>query len=144
MSQKKIEENDRRIIIPVPQSLLNNIFQLILDRRFSEAEMSLEEIEARFKEEGYDEFKRGFIQALRGIILTYRSNDQDIFLNVLDSNNSDALKKCYEEFLKDSRNRLHGDYDRGFFLALANYIHFMLKRAGSSRRDNIRSEGKLE
>lgn len=132
MSQKKIKENDSRIIIPVPQSLLNNIFQLILDRRFSEAERSLEEMEVKFKEEGYNEFKRGFIQALRGIILTYRSSDQDVFLSALDPNNSDALKKYYEEFLKNSRNRLHGDYDRGFFLALANYIHFMLKLAGSS------------
>ncbi|MBS7640009.1 MAG: hypothetical protein QW804_03080 [Candidatus Bathyarchaeia archaeon] len=140
MSQKKIGENGK---IPISSSLLNNIFQLIMDRRFSEAERNLDEVVAKLGEEGRDEFKRGFIKALKGIILMYRSNEQESFIRTLDPNNIDSLKRYLEEFTRNSRDMLQGEYDRGYFLALANYIRFMLRRAGSGREDKAEDDGGL-
>lgn len=132
MSPKKIGENGDKI--PISKSLLNGFFQLILERRLSEAERSLEEIETRIRAEGLNEFNRGFIRALKGIILMHRSNDQYVFLSSLNPNNIDALNKYYQEFTRDAGNMLHGDYDRGYFLAMAKYIYFMLKHAESSQK----------
>lgn len=140
MSQKKIEENSK---IPIPSSLLNNIFQLIMDRRLSEAERNVDEVAVKLEEGGRDEFKRGFIKALKGIILMYRSNEQETFIRALDPNNIDSLRRYLEEFLRNSRDMLYGEYDRGYFLALANYIRFILRRAGFRRESKAEDDGGL-
>jgi len=129
MSPKKIEKYKREII--VSPLLLNRIFQSMLERRFTEAERRLEEIETKIREKNYNEFKRGFIQALKGMILMYRSNDRDTFLNNIDLKDVNVLKKYYREFSKNAENRLHADYDRGYFFALAKYIFFILKQTKS-------------
>jgi len=129
MSPKKIDRRKHEIIVSPP--LLNRIFQSILERRFTEAERRLEEIETKIRGKNYDEFKRGFIQALKGMILMHRSNDRDTFLNNIDLKDTNALKKYYREFSKNAENRLHADYDRGYFLALAKYMSFILKQAKS-------------
>ncbi len=131
MSRKKIDRNKSVIVSPL---LLNRVFQSILERRFAEAERRLGELETKIREKDYNEFKRGFMQALKGMILMYRSNDKDTFLNNIDPQDIQAIKKYYKEFSKNAENRLHGDYDRGYFLALAKYMFFMLKRANQSRR----------
>lgn len=138
MSPKKTEENGDNI--PISKSLLNGFFQLILEGRLSEAERSLEEIEVKIKTEGSSEFNRGFLKALKGIILMHRSNDQYVFLSSLNPNNIDALKKYHQEFMREARKMLHGDYDRGYFLALAKYIYFMLKYAESSQKRALAEE----
>ena len=65
------------------------------------------------------------------MILMHRSNDRDTFLNNIDLKDTNALKKYYREFSKNAENRLHADYDRGYFLALTKYMSFILKQAKS-------------
>ncbi|MEM3955838.1 MAG: hypothetical protein QW424_03690 [Candidatus Bathyarchaeia archaeon] len=113
----------------LPNKVLKEFFETILDRRFSEADEILKGIEVNVREVNND-FMRGFFQGLRGIFYMHKSGDQDTFLGKLDLNNVDALRKYYNEFLENSKRKLHSDYDRGYFLALAEYIGFILRRRG--------------
>jgi ATP/maltotriose-dependent transcriptional regulator MalT len=129
MSVKRIERAGNRI--PVPTALLDSFFQHISDRRFTEAEKCLQEIDEKIREKDYNDFKRGFIQALKGILIMLRSTDQSTFLSNLNLSNIENLKKYYSEFSSNANNGLHADYDRGYFSALAEYILFAIKRAES-------------
>jgi ATP/maltotriose-dependent transcriptional regulator MalT len=120
----------------VEPHLLSNVFQNILNRRFADAERSIDEMEAKIKERGYSEFASGFICALRGIVLMYRAGEQDTFISKLDLNNTDMLKKYYREFLEHSKNKLHADYDCGYFSALAEFLRFALKNVDKKREQH--------
>lgn len=113
----------------ISQALLNDFFRAIFDRRFNDAEKVLQEIEANITCDE-DEFKHGFIRALKGIILMSRSDDQYVFLSKLNVRDVEALKKYHREFLDEARRILHSEYDRGYFSALAEYIRFILRNAG--------------
>ncbi|MEM4983010.1 MAG: hypothetical protein QXK73_05405 [Candidatus Bathyarchaeia archaeon] len=117
--------------------LLGDFFRAILSKRFNEAEKILYEIEGEAKGEN-DEFRRGFIQGLKGILYMQRSNEQHTFLSTLDLNNIDLLREHYREFLENSRKKLRSDYDRGYFSALAEHIRFCLKTL--SPKKNIQEE----
>lgn len=112
--------------VTIPSKLLNDFFRAVLEKRFSKAEGIIQEIEAEIKGER-GEFESGFIQALKGIMLMYRSNDRYTFLNNVDLSNVDFIKRCQHEFSERSRRKLHGDYDRGYFSALAEYLNFMIE-----------------
>jgi hypothetical protein len=134
MSLKKMEKSgNSRFVEP---HLLSNVFQNILNRRFADAERSIDEMEAKIKERGYSEFASGFICALRGIVLMYRAGEQDTFISKLDLNNTDMLKKYYREFLEHSKNKLHADYDCGYFSALAEFLRFTLKNVDKKREQH--------
>lgn len=106
--------------------LLGDFFRAILSKKFNEAEKILHEMEGEAKG-GDNEFKRGFMQGLKGILYMQRSNEQHTFLSTLDLNNIDLLREHYREFLENSRKKLRSDYDEGYFSALTEYIHFCLE-----------------
>jgi len=117
----------------VPLALMTRFFQLLSQRKFTEAERVLERIKVRMRKNGEQEFNRGYLEALGGIILTQRSTGEsyEFFAN-LDLNDVDALKKHYEDFRRNTQNRFHADYDRGYFSALADYMRVVLKTAKSN------------
>lgn len=134
MSVKKREQVGSRI--PLSLQLLNIFFKAAIDRKFTEAEKILQEIEEKSKGDEDSEFKRGFIQALKGIITMQRSNDQFTILSNLDLSDIETLKKYYSKFSANAKSKLHADYDRGYFLALAEYMLFALRYAKTSQKDN--------
>ncbi len=111
--------------MPISRVFVTRFFQLVTNRRFAEAERVLERIKLKVQE---TEWNKGYFQALNGILLTQRSNeDQYAFLPNLDLNNENELKKYRREFLKQARNKIHADYDRGFFSAWADYMRVSIK-----------------
>ena len=110
--------------MPISRVFVTRFFQLVTRRRFAEAERVLERIKLKIQE---TEWNRGYFQALNGILLTQKSNDEYAFLPNIDLNNEDELKKYRREFLKQSRNKVHADYDRGFFTAWADYMRISIK-----------------
>lgn len=131
MSLKKMEKSGNSKF--VDQLLLSNVFQHILSRRFADAERSIDELEVKIRERGYSEFASGFICALKGIVLMYRAGERDAFVSKLDLNNEIMLKKYYREFLEHSKNKLHADYDCGYFSAMAEFVRFALKNIDKKR-----------
>jgi len=112
----------------VPLALMTRLFQLVSERKFAEAERILERITARMKKSGQQEFNRGYLEALSGIILTYRSSGESYeFFSNLNLNDAEALKMHYRDFKQNTESRFHADYDRGYFSALADYMRVVLR-----------------
>ena len=110
--------------MPISLAFVTRFFQLVTRRRFAEAERVLERLKKKIRE---TDWNRGYFRALQGIILARKSNDPYAFLSNLDFNDKDRLRSYRREFLKHARNKLHSDYDRGFFSAWADYTRILSK-----------------
>jgi hypothetical protein len=106
--------------MPVPSALVTRFFQLILNKQFAEAERELERLKQKMHK---TEWNRGYFRALYGMLLVRRSNNNDsyAFFAKLDLNDKEALQAYRREFLNHVKNRLHGEFDRGFFAAWADF-----------------------
>ena len=104
--------------MPVPSALVTRFFQLIASRQFTEAERELERVKQKMQK---TEWNRGYFRALYGIFLTRKANgDSYALLSKMDFDDKPSLHGYRREFLGHVRNRLHGDFDRGFFSAWAD------------------------
>ena len=110
--------------MPLSKIFVTRFFQLVTERRFAEAERVLERIKLKIQE---TDWNRGYFQALNGILLAQKSSDEYAFLPKLDINNEEELKKYRREFAQQSKDRIHADYDRGFFSAWADYLRISTK-----------------
>jgi len=111
--------------MPISPALVTRFFQLVTNRQFAEAERELERLSKDAKK---NEFNSGFLRALDGMILAFRSNDdQYVFLPNVNLNDKRELIKYRREFSKHEKNKLHSDYDRGFFKAWAEYMRVLIK-----------------
>lgn len=129
--------------MPIPRVFVARFFQLVTNRRFAEAERTLERIKLKIHE---TEWNRGYFQALQGIVLATKANDdQYVFLSNVDTNDDNELKRHRREFLKSAKNKLHADYDRGFFSAWADYIRALTRlKAAESVDDRKKAEQPVE
>jgi len=85
----------------------------------------LERLRKRVEE---NEWNRGYIQALEGMLSAQRSKeDSYAFLPNLEFNDKKELRKHRQEFLRYATDRLHADYDRGFFSAWAEYMRVLVR-----------------
>jgi hypothetical protein len=96
----------------------------VVNRQFAEAKRELERIKQKMHK---TEWNRGYFRALYGMLLARRSNNNDsyAFFSKLDLNDKAALHGYRREFLEHVKNRLHGDFDRGFFSALADCMRVL-------------------
>ncbi|MGQ9539031.1 MAG: hypothetical protein ACUVTE_05585 [Candidatus Bathycorpusculaceae bacterium] len=112
--------------MPVPSALVTRFFQLILNKQFAEAERELERLKQKMHK---TEWNRGYFRALYGMLLVKRSNNSNsyAFFSKLDLNDKEALQAYRRKFLSHIKNRLHGDFDRGFFAAWADFTRVTSK-----------------
>jgi len=111
--------------MPISRVFVTRFFQLVTNRRFAEAERVLERIKLKIQE---TEWNKGYFQALNGILLALKSNDdQYAFLSNMNFENENELKKYRRDFLKEARSKIHADYDRGFFSAWVDYLRVSIK-----------------
>jgi hypothetical protein len=121
--------------MPIPRVLVTRYFQLLINRQFAEAERELEKIKQKMHK---TEWNRGYFRGLYGMMLARRSNNNDsyAFFSKLDLNDKGALNSYRREFLNHVKNRLHGDFDRGFFSAWADCMH-VLSRMNFANNPNV-------
>jgi ATP/maltotriose-dependent transcriptional regulator MalT len=115
----------------LPLMLITRLFQLISERKFTEAERVLERVKSKMERNGQKDFNQGYLTALNGIILTNKSGNEasyEFFANI-NLNDVNALKKHYKDFLEKSESRFLADYDRGYFSALCDYMRVALRTA---------------
>ena len=111
--------------MPVPLALVTRFFQLILNKQFTEAERELERLKQKIHK---TEWNRGYFRALYGMLLVRKSDsDPYAFLTKLDLNDKEKLQAYRREFLEHVKNKLHGDFDRGFFAAWADFTRVASK-----------------
>jgi len=109
--------------MPVQSALVTRFFQLLVNRQFTEAERELERLKQKMHK---TEWNRGYFRALYGMFLSRKANgDSYAFLSKLDLDDKTALHSYRREFLDHVRNRLHGDFDRGFFSAWADCMRVL-------------------
>lgn len=90
-------------------------------RAWTDAEKELDGI--RQKAENAAWYK-GYVKALEGLLLTYRTNDDKyIYLpRILASRGEESISQLRKEFGEFAANEIHGEYDRGYFKALEDYV----------------------
>jgi len=105
--------------MPISKMFVVRFFQLVKNRRFAEAERVLERIRLKTNE---TEWNSGYIHALDGILQAQKSSDSYSFIKNVNFEDENELKKFRKEFLREYKNKIHADYDRGFFAAWADYM----------------------
>jgi hypothetical protein len=109
--------------MPVQSALVTRFFQLLVNRQFTEAERELERLKQKMQK---TEWNRGYFRALYGMFLSRKANgDSYAFFSKVDMDDKAALHSYRREFLDHVRNRLHGDFDRGFFSAWADCMRVL-------------------
>ncbi len=112
--------------MPIPSALVTRFAQLLVNKQFAEAERELERLKQKMHK---TEWNRGYFRALYGMLLIRRSNNSDSysFFAKLDLTDKEALQAYRKEFLSHVKNRLHGDFDRGYFSAWADFTRVLSK-----------------
>jgi len=109
--------------MPIPSVLVTRFFQLLVNRQFSEAERELERLKQKMQK---TEWNRGYFRALYGMFLSRKANgDSYAFFSKMDLKDRTALYGYRREFLEHVRNKLHGEFDRGFFSAWADCMRVL-------------------
>ncbi len=130
--------------MPISSALVTTFFQLLVKRKFAEAERELERIKQKMHK---TEWNRGYSRALQGMLIARKSNnDNYTFLSKLDLNDKDALKDYRKEFRGHVKSKLHENFDRGFFSAWSDCMRVLSKLAvndsgakrATSEKDNAK------
>ncbi len=105
----------------IPKLEVNKFLQQVEERAWTDAEKELDSI--RQKSDG-GQWSRGYVKALEGLLLTFRGNDDKyIYLpRILGISPPEVVADLKNEFGQFSASDIHGDYDRGFFKALEDYL----------------------
>src|SRR3989441_6979725 len=129
MSRKKTRSNGVDSGGPkvIPQIPVNKFLEHVEARAWTDAEKELDII--RQKSDN-SQWSRGYVKALEGLMLTYRTNDDKyIFLpRVLATRTEDTISNLKKEFSKFALNKLHGEYNQGYFKALDDYFTLLGSR----------------
>jgi hypothetical protein len=125
--------------MPISQALVTRYFQLIVNRQFTEATRELERLKQKMQR---TEWNRGYFRALYGMYLSRKNNgDAYAFFSKLDLTDKEALHGYRREFLDHMQNGLHGDFDRGYFSALADCMRILtrmdIQRPESSKSTDV-------
>ena len=118
--------------MPISKIFVVRFFQLLKGRRFAEAERVLERIRNNTNE---TEWNRGYLHALDGILLSLKTNDSYSFITNLNFESEKDLKKNRKEFLKEYKNKIHSDFDRGFFASWADYMLISIRDLTNAEKD---------
>ena len=110
--------------MPISKMFVVRFFQLLKGRRFAEAKRVLERIRQKTNE---TEWNSGYLHALDGILLATKSNDSYAFIKSVNFEVEKDLKKNRKEFLKQYKNKINTDFDRGFFAAWSDYMLISVK-----------------
>src|SRR5437899_1741838 len=105
----------------IPTDSVNRFFQSVEARAWTDAEKELDGI--RQKAENALWYK-GYVKALEGLLLTYRTNDDKyIYLpKMLGTSGEESINQLRKDFGEFAANEIHGEYDRGYFKALEDYV----------------------
>jgi len=128
--------------MPIPSVYATRFFQLITARKFAEAERVLLRLREKIPK---TEWNTGYLQALRGMLLAQKTNnDRYVFLSNLNLKNQEELQAYRKEFLRQARNKLNADYDRGYFAAWASYMRVLAKLEFNIKKTTNERQAKKE
>ena len=127
--------------MPISKIYVVRFFQLLKGRKFAEAERVLERVKQNTNE---TEWNKGYIHALDGVILAQKSNDSYAYANSLNFEDEKELKKSRKEFLKEYKNKIHTDFDRGFYAAWSDYMLITTRDLSNTKTEDKTIETESE
>jgi hypothetical protein len=103
---------------------VNRFFQNVESRAWTDAEKQLDSIRQEIENTPW---YKGYVKALEGLLLTFRTNDDKyIYLpKALVNRNEESVNKLRKDFGEFASNEIHGEYDRGYFKALEDYTSLL-------------------
>jgi hypothetical protein len=120
---------------------VNRFFQNVESRAWTDAEKELDSIR---QETENTPWYKGYVKALEGLLLTFRTNDDKyVYLpKALVNRNEESVNKLRKDFGEFASNEIHGEYDRGYFKALEDYTSLLAaqKTAALVRSENATAE----
>lgn len=121
--------------ISIPIESVRRFFASVESRSWTDAEKELDGIR---QDSQNTPWAKGYVKALEGLLLTYRNDDDKyIFLpKALANNFEETVKSLEKEFGEFAINELHGDYDRGYFRALEDYLGAISTKSDQTRLDS--------
>jgi hypothetical protein len=96
-------------------------FDSIIERRFSDAEKSLEEVKGR--KYSNPDFQEGYNKALEGMLTSSRSGDERDFLNKA-VYTEEGMNKYLQDFRGILKTGFPKPFDLGFFAAWSDLMHY--------------------
>ncbi len=125
----------------IPRPSVAKFLQHLEARAWTEAEKELDIIKQKSENSPWS---RGYVKALEGLLLTKRSNDDKyLYLpKALENRTEEAINSLRNNFVEFASNELHGDYDRGYFKALEEYLGLVgtVKPELASNKDTAASQ----
>lgn len=119
----------------------DKFFQMIIERRISDAEKELDTIRTTIPS---TELAKGYMKALEGLLLSAKSNDDKyLYMSRIEGTPKD-VKALRKEFEAHIANRLHVDYDVGYFQALESYAKKLEHSAPSQEQVDAEKEGRKD
>jgi hypothetical protein len=116
----KTSKNHALILKGKNRELLIEFLRNLLDRKFTDAERVLESLDA--KDFSDKEFKKGYINALEGMILSSRSGDDRDFFNKENFHNE---KLAFQKEFNSFREKIStSNFDRGYFSAWSDLTQY--------------------
>ena len=96
-------------------------FKNIELRAWTDAEKELDNLRQNFEN---TQWNKGYTKALEGLLLTFRNpDDKYIFLpKTITNGKNENVQSLRKEFADFAMNDLHGEYDRGYFKAMEEYL----------------------
>lgn len=96
--------------------LANVFFHNLMKGRLTSANKTLQIMK---DEESTKKWQRGYINALEGMLLASKSrNNKFVLINQFGFKEADKFRRV---FSRQSKNKIQGDFDRGFFKAWVDY-----------------------
>lgn len=124
----------------IPQVSVAKFLQNVEERAWTEAEKELDTIRQKSQNSAWS---RGYVKGLEGLLLTNRSNDDKyLYLpKALGNRSEEVIRSLQNEFAEFAANELHGDYDRGYFKALEEYLGLISTLKGTVERKTTSQPG---
>ncbi len=104
--------------------LANEFFRLVVKREFGSAESLLTRIEDKLQD---GDWKRGYLNALEGILLSSRSRSSASPLAREIMQDADKASSMLRDLKRRSSVRWDSDFDRGYFTAWTDYLKTVVK-----------------
>jgi len=121
----------------LPETAIDKYLQLIVERRITDAEKEIEDLRPKI---GNTEWNRGYVKALEGLLITRKANNDNYLFFAKKEFDRKSLKALAKDFAQNASSPLYGDYDRGYFSALARLIKIMEEAGVYSLSNNNRSQ----
>lgn len=105
----------------IPEEAVNRFFRNVEGRAWTDAEKELETVRQKAQDTAW---YKGYLKCLEGLLLTFRNDtDKYIYLpKALADRTEESTNQLKKQFSEFATSQVHGDYDKGYFKALEDYM----------------------